>query len=196
MEIVPLSPALWPKLTALFEEGGDPRWCWCTFWRVRARDFSNSTADANRDHLRGLVKAGSGSDSSARLPGLVAVESDRVIGWVSLGPRSDFDRLEHSRVRPRLDDRPVWSIVCFVVSRKTRRQGVAGRLLHAAVDYARANGAPAVEAYPVDTAGGKVPAANLYTGAWSTFEAAGFSVAREVDSPQATVRRLIVRREL
>lgn len=126
----------------------------------------------------------------------MALYEDRVVGWVSLGPRSDFYRLEHSRVRPRLDDRPVWSIVCFVVSRRVRRRGVARHLLNAAVEYARAQGAPAVEAYPVDPTAGKVSAADLYSGAWSTFKAAGFEIARRVDSPTATVQRLIVRRDL
>ena len=30
----------WDTLAALFREGGDPRWCWCQFWRMRAKDFS------------------------------------------------------------------------------------------------------------------------------------------------------------
>jgi GNAT superfamily N-acetyltransferase len=187
VEIVEASPDVWPGLAALFEEGGDPRWCWCQFWRVRGTDFGRSTADRNREALRGLV-------ARQPPPGLVAVEPDgRVIGWISLGPREDFERLERSRVRPRLDDLPVWSIVCFVVGRRARRRGMAARLLHAAIDYARARGAPALEAYPVDASEGRPTAATLYSGTVSTFLRAGFHVAREIDSPSATVTRTIVR---
>ncbi len=190
LRIVPLTAETWPSLADLFEEGGDPRWCWCQFWRVRGSDFASSSADRNRAGLRALA-------DRALAPGLVALEPDgRAVGWVSLGPRGDFERLERSRVRPRLDGVAVWSIVCFVVSRRVRRHGLAGRLLDAAIEYARDHGAPALEAYPVDTELGRPTAATLYTGPLSTFLRAGFVVAREVVSPGATVARTIVRLDL
>jgi GNAT superfamily N-acetyltransferase len=190
VRIVPLGPEAWPALAALFEEGGDPRWCWCQFWRVRGADFGSSATGANRDRLHALIER----DPA---PGLVALDEDgQAVGWVSLGPREDFERLERSRVRPRLDDVPVWSIVCFVVSRRARRSGLQLQLLEAAIAYAREHGAPALEAYPVDTSMGKPTAATLYSGTLSTFQRAGFRVARQVDSRQATVVRSIVRLEL
>ena len=117
------------------------------------------------------------------------------VGWVSVGPRAESGRLAHSRVRPAVDERPVWSIVCFVVSRPARRRGLTTLLLDAAVAYAREHGAPALEGYPVRPAADRIPAAVGYTGLLSTFEAAGFEVVREIDSPGATVQRVIVRRE-
>ena len=117
-------------------------------------------------------------------------------GWVSLGPREGFDHLERSRVRPRLDDLPVWSIVCFVVGKRARRQGVGGQLLDAAIAFAREHGALALEAYPVDTSIGRPTGPTLYTGTLSTFLRAGFRVARPVESKQATVVRSIVRLDL
>jgi GNAT superfamily N-acetyltransferase len=83
-----------------------------------------------------------------------------------------------------------------VVGRASRRKGLEGRLLEAAVEHAREHGAPALEAYPVDPAAGKATAATLYSGTLSTFLRAGFRVVREIDSPQATVSRAIVRLEL
>jgi GNAT superfamily N-acetyltransferase len=190
LTIRPLTSETWPALATLFEEGGDPKWCWCVYWRVRGVDFSTSTAAANRKRLHGLV----GREPA---PGLVALDPEgHALGWVSLGPREDFERLERSRVRPRLDAVPVWSIVCFVVARRARRSGLQARLLEAAVAYARDHGAPAVEAFPVDAAGTRPSAATLYTGTLSTFLRAGFHVAREIHSPGATVRRVIVRRDL
>jgi hypothetical protein len=63
------------------------------------------------------------------------------------------------------------------------------------MDYAIERGAPALEAYPVAVGAGRIPAAVGYTGLLSTFLAAGFEVVREIDSPGATVQRVIVRRE-
>src|SRR4030095_2377154 len=40
MRIEPLTSATWTALVDVFREGGDPRWCYCQFWRLRAKDFS------------------------------------------------------------------------------------------------------------------------------------------------------------
>ena len=189
VEIVPLTPDRWPDVAALFDEGGDPKTCSCMFWRVRSKDWSFGTAAEARQGFRGLVDA-----DHDPAPGLLAYADRRAVGWVSVGPRNDYKRLTNSRVRPAIDDVPVWSIVCFVVSRSARGQHLTTRLLDAAMEYARDHGAPALEAYPVD-ADGKVPAAVGYSGLLATFAAAGFRVVHEIDSPQATVRRVIVRRD-
>jgi GNAT superfamily N-acetyltransferase len=190
VEIVPLTPDRWDDVAALFGEGGDPKTCWCMFWRVRSKEWSFATAAESRDGLHRLV-----DENRDPAPGLLAYEDGRVVGWVSVGARADYGRLVHSRVRPPIDDRPVWSIVCFVVSRTARRRGLTTLLLDAAVAYARERGAPALEAYPVRPAKDRIPAAVGYTGLLSTFEAAGFEVVHEIDSPSATVARVIVRRE-
>ena len=189
VEIVPLTPDRWADVASLFDEGGDARTCSCMFWRVRSKDWSFGSAAEAREGFRSIVDA-----ARDPAPGLLAYADGRAVGWVSLAPREDYQRLTNSRVRPQIDETPVWSIVCFVVSRSARGQHLTTRLLDAAMDYARAHGAPALEAYPVDT-DGKIPAAVGYTGLLSTFRAAGFHVVHEIDSPQATVRRVIVRRD-
>jgi GNAT superfamily N-acetyltransferase len=189
LEIVPLTPDRWNDVAALFEEGGDPKTCWCMFWRLRSKDWSFANAAEVREGFHRLVDEG--RDPA---PGLLGYQEGKAVGWVSVAPRDDYERLTNSRVRPKIDDIPVWSIVCFVVSKTARRQGLTSRLLDAAADYARAHGAPGLEAYPVDPGDGKIPAALGYTGLLSTFEAAGFEVVHRIDSPQSTVRRVIVRR--
>ncbi|HEX7158279.1 MAG TPA: GNAT family N-acetyltransferase [Edaphobacter sp.] len=191
IRIAPLTPERWDAAAGLFGEGGDPKGCWCMFWRLRSKEWSMGNAREVRDGLHRLV-----DEDRDPAPGLLALRGERAVGWVSLGPRKDFQRLEYSRVRPRLDDLDVWSIVCFVVSKTERGRGLTGELLEAAMGYAITHGAPALEAYPVDPGDGRVAAAVGYTGLLSTFEAAGFKVVRAVDSPQATVRRVIVRREV
>ncbi len=190
IEIRPLTPATWRALAALFGEGGDPKWCWCAFWRVRGADAGRANASRNRSLLRRLAAR---EDVA---PGLVAFRDGRAVGWVSLGPREDFERIEHSRVLRRVDDRPAWSIVCFVVSRRERGKGVAGTLLAAAVEYARDHGASLVEGYPVQTGGRKIPSAWAYTGTLGMFERSGFKVVARRRGTATARPRPIVRRAL
>jgi ribosomal protein S18 acetylase RimI-like enzyme len=189
IDVRPLTEATWPALAAVFAAGGDPKWCWCQYFRVRGLDWSNSSAQENRDRLHALATVG-------RPPGLVAFRGERAVGWVSLGPRTDFDRLNHAKLLAPVDERPTWSIVCFVVARDARGSGVATALLAGAVAYARDAGAERLEAYPVDTGGGKVPAANAYHGTLSMFEAAGFEVVERRQWNRTTPVRPIVRLEL
>jgi GNAT superfamily N-acetyltransferase len=189
-EIHPLTPKRFSDLAALFEEGGDPRWCWCTYFRFRGRDWSNSTARGNRAELRALTKR-------KFAPGLVAYRDDRAVGWVSLAPRADYERLASSKILAPLDDVPVWSIVCFVVSRRSRRQGVAAALLDAAIEYARSHGATTLEAYPVEVPKGeRIPSANAYHGTLTMFERAGFTVVERRQWNATSPVRPIVRRAL
>jgi GNAT superfamily N-acetyltransferase len=191
VRIVPLTAARWEAVAGLFGEGGDPKTCWCMYWRLRSKDWSFANTGEARDGFHQLV-----DEDRDAAPGLIALRGDRAVGWVSLGPREDFGRLVHSRVRPRLDDLAVWSIVCFVVSKTERGRGLTTELLDAAIGYAIRHGAPGLEAYPVDPVDGRIPAALGYTGLLSTFETAGFKVVREIKSAQSTVRRVIVRREV
>ena len=189
VDVQPLTPDRFADLAALFEEGGDPKWCWCQFFRVRGLDWSNSNAFENRKRLRRLTDDGPP-------PGLVAYIDRRAVGWVSLAERERFDRLEHAQLLARVDDRPVWSIVCFVVSRAHRRGGVATALLDAAVEFARKRGATLIEAYPVDTGGARIAAANAYHGTLSMFEKAGFEIAARRQWNKSSPARPIVRLEL
>ncbi len=188
VRIVPLTPATWSALEALFREGGDPRWCWCQFWRLRAKDFSALKVPQLREGLRDQAW-------SHEPPGLVALEGERALGWVSLAPRERFERLGRSKVIPRVDDAPVWSIVCFAVSETARGQGVGRALLDAAVDYATERGATMIESYPADLApGDRMPSEAAFGGTRAMFEAAGFTVVSETDAKTGGVPRVVMRR--
>jgi GNAT superfamily N-acetyltransferase len=192
--IVPLAPEHWDALAALFAEGGDPRFCWCMYWRLRSSAFSGNRIADNRAGLRRLANEAAASGLPA--PGLVALRGDRAVGWVSLGPRADFERLERSRTIPRLDDRPVWSVVCFAVSETSRGQRIAGKLLEAAIDYARRHGAPALEAYPAVTGSTRLPASAMYSGSLSLFEAAGFRRVADTTAHTGGAPRVVVHLEM
>jgi GNAT superfamily N-acetyltransferase len=191
LRIVPLTPAVLPDLASLFEQGGDPRWCWCAYFRVRGIDFSKGSKQRHRGVLETAVHD---TAAAGRAPGLVAYAGDEAVGWLSIGPREDYERLARSRVLGPLDDTPVWSIVCFVVGRRSRGRGVARALLAAGVEYAREHGATMLEAYPVDLEDGeRIPSANAYHGTLSMFADAGFEVVARRSAPGSEASRPIVR---
>jgi hypothetical protein len=78
--------------------------------------------------------------------------------------------LERYRALPRIDHLPVWSVVCFFVDSRIRRNNATLGLLRAAVEYACSQGADVIEGYPVE------PGAGLYTymGSPGIFREAGF----------------------
>jgi ribosomal protein S18 acetylase RimI-like enzyme len=137
-----------------------------------------------RAALRDLVESGPP-------PGLIAYRGELPVGWISIGPREDFARLQRSPVMKPVDDKPVWSIICFVVPAAQRSQGVATALLRGAIAYAREHGVTLLEAYPVDRAGrGKDE--TMWFGAKSIYDRLGFEeVARR--KPARPVVRLKLR---
>jgi GNAT superfamily N-acetyltransferase len=188
--IVPASGEVWPELQQLFSAGGDPRWCWCQWWRKPGSSWANTSADVNRGDLRALV----GREPA---PGLVALRDGKAVGWVGLGPREDFGRLARSRTIPQLPGDGVWVVNCFVVARMARRSGVAQALLDAAVAYARDHGARVLEGYPVRTGDSRIPSASVYTGTAGMFERAGFTVAAPTTSKASSgTPRVVVRLDL
>jgi GNAT superfamily N-acetyltransferase len=192
LDIRPLTPDRLPDLASLFEQGGDPRWCWCAYFRIRGFDFSKGS---KARHRAAMEDATHRTDRAGRAPGLVAYEGDEAVGWISIGPREDYERLAYSTVLKPLDDTPVWSIVCFVVGRRSRGQGVAKRLLDAGIDYARDHGATMLEAYPVEVIDGRrVRSGDVYRGTLAMFQRAGFKVAERRTTPGTRTSRPIVRR--
>jgi GNAT superfamily N-acetyltransferase len=195
VDVRPLTDETWDALAELFREGGDPRWCWCQFWRLRSKDFGALRVPQLRQRLHDQA-------ASDEPPGLIAFDGDRAVGWVSLGPRDAFERIVRSKVIPAIAEparrRPVWSIVCFTVSPAARGQGVARGLLDAAIEHARARGAGALEAYPVVVGDGEaVHPDSAFTGSLPMFERAGFRVvADRASDPSARHQRVVVRREL
>jgi len=187
----PLTADRLPDLAALFAQGGDPKWCWCAYFRVRGRDWTNATASENRAVLEAAA------DNPDHKPGLVAYRDGEAVGWVSVGPREDYERLTYSQLLAPVDETPVWSIVCFVVARRSRGQGIAAALLEAAIDHARSHGASMLEAYPVEVPeDARVPSANAYRGTLTMFERAGFTVVERRQWNAASPPRPIVRKRL
>ncbi|MGI9409265.1 MAG: GNAT family N-acetyltransferase, partial [Hyphomicrobiaceae bacterium] len=127
-------------------------------------------------------------------PGLLAYEDGEPVGWVAVGPRQNYVRVDTSRATPRVDDQEVWIIPCVTVSKTARGRGIAVVLIKAAVDYAIAQGAPAVEAYP-RASDRRTGDDNVYFGTEPLFRRAGFETIRGPlpDRPKNWLPRLAMR---
>jgi GNAT superfamily N-acetyltransferase len=170
LTVSPLTAAHWPALEDLFGKAGASNGCWCMYWRIGPR-YKDRPREDNKTGLRELAESGPP-------PGLLAFDGGTAVGWCELAPRVDLGWLARARITQPVDDLPVWSVPCFYVRRTHRGRGVTDALIEAAVPVAAAAGAPALEAYPVDTA---VPGhtRNLFPGTASAFARHGFrEVAR------------------
>jgi GNAT superfamily N-acetyltransferase len=174
----------WDDLESLFAEPGVQNGCWCMYWRIKRADFHRSYGERNRQAMKQIVESG-------RVPGILAYLDGRPIGWCSIAPRTEFPVLDRSPTLKRVDDQPVWSIVCFFVSRPHRRRGVSKALIEAAIGYARDNGARIVEAYPLNPEGTVDPRYERYMGLVSTFVAAGFEEVIRRSKKRAILRYYI-----
>lgn len=173
----------WADVEALFGARGACGGCWCTVWRRPRKDFDAGKGDDNRAYLHALWQRGEPI-------GLLGYQADAAVGWISVAPREQFDYLSRSRtLRPAPGDDGVWAISCLFVAKPWRRQGLAAELVAAATDWALAQGARAVEAYPVQPRSDQAAPVFLWTGTPTPFERAGF---RRLPSSGA---RLRMRRE-
>ena len=172
LEFHPATPERWHDLETLFGKNGAYGGCWCMWWRETRSEFGKQGNQGNKAALKVIVDSG-------EVPGLLAYASGQPIAWCSVAPREAFPSLERSRTLKRVDELPVWSIVCFYVAKPYRRGGLIAELLRAAIDYARQRGAKIVEGYPIEPKHNDAPPVSTFTGIYSAFQEAGFvEVAR------------------
>ena len=158
-------------------------------YRRSGADSHGLSGKKNKRALKSLVDSGA-------VPGLNAYRDRRPVGWISLGPREEYLRLERSPVMKRLDRKAVWSIVCFFVDPIERGKGVTRALLRGAINYARSRGATLLEAYPIDKRVRSHPDF-MWFGAKSLYDRLGFKeVARRKDTRPVVRRGLRPRRSL
>ena len=184
LEVHPLTRERWRDLVELFSRPGASiaRGCWCMYYR-KTGPSGIGPGEANRRALKSLVDRGT-------VPGLIGYRDGSPVGWISLGPRDGYARLRHSPVMKPVDDKPVWSIICFFVDAKARGQGVSECLLKAGIEYARSQGATLLEAYPVDKAE-RSQADFMWFGAKRMYDRAGFKEVARRKATRPVVRKAI-----
>ncbi len=162
----PVTPQEWADLEPLFSEHGVQNGCWCMYWRIPRAVCQRNYGEGNKQFLKQIVESG-------KIPGILAYHNGKPVGWCSVAPRQDFPVLGRSPILKPIDDQPVWSIVCFFVSKPYRRGGLTHLLIQSAIQYAKEHGARIIEAYPIDIRA-KYIEYERYSGLTTTFEKAGF----------------------
>jgi GNAT superfamily N-acetyltransferase len=174
----PLTTDRWSDFEELFGAKGAYGGCWCMWWRLPRRQFESQQGEQNRLAMKAIVDSG-------KAPGIIGYLESRPIAWCAVAPREEYGALNRSRVLKPIDDRPVWSIVCFYMAKAYRHSGLLEGLIAAAVDHARQQGGSIVEAYPTVVRSKKAPPTSTYMGFPEVFERVGFV---ECAQPSASKR--------
>ena len=176
LDYKPLTPENWKDFEKLFGENGACGGCWCMLWRLKRSIYEDQKGEQNKLAMLDLVKSGNE-------PGIIAYADEVPVGWCALSQRDNYPALERSRILKKVDDQQVWSIACFFIDKKYRRQGISVHLLKFAIDYCKQKGASLIEGYPVEPKKDKMPAVFAWTGIASAYLKAGFTeVARRSET--------------
>jgi predicted GNAT family acetyltransferase len=131
-------------------------------WRATPAEIERTDGGSRKAALARRVREG--------VPiGILGYLGGEPVAWCSVAPRATYRPLGGEVFAGDAGER-VWSIVCFYVPRRLRKQGLSRRLVAAAVEHARANGATLVEAFPVE----RDSPSYRFMGFTTLFETAGF----------------------
>ncbi len=180
----PLTPDRWQDFETLFGERGACGGCWCMWWRVKRSDWENQKGDANKIAMKAIVDSG-------EIPGILAYDNHQPVAWCSIAPREVFPVLQRSRILKPVDDKPVWSIVCFFIAKPYRRKAVSGKLIQAAIDHVKSQGGTIVEGYPNEPKKDSVPDPFVWTGIASAFRKASFQEVLRRSNTRPIMRYII-----
>lgn len=191
-ETHPVTPDRFEDFADVINKNRRPTHCWCLSHRIQAKEITElggTGEDAREKAMRALCER-------EHPPGVVTYLDGEPVGWCNIGPRAEIPRLAQSKLMPPVDDVPVWSIVCVVVRSGFRRRGVTAHLIEGAVAYAAANGAPAVEAHPVDPGDTRMDLTMAFVGTRAMFERNGFKVVGTTDAVAGKLPRVVMRRDV
>ena len=176
LEIHPLTEARWPDFETLFGEKGACGGCWCMWWRLKRPEFEKQKGQGNKENMRQIVQAG-------EIPGIIAYHDQKPIAWCSVSPRETYPTLNRSRILKPVDQKPVWSIVCFFIAKPYRKMGITAKLLKYVIEYCGEKGARILEGYPIEPKKPNMPDLFAWTGFVSAFREVGFKeVARRSET--------------
>ncbi|RLW69556.1 MAG: hypothetical protein B6D68_01935 [spirochete symbiont of Stewartia floridana] len=134
-----VTKANWHDLEALFESKGSPHYCWCMKWRPNPLSHRIMNKAQKKQALKHYV------DRDVPI-GIIGYEEGIPISWCSIAPRETCKALWGETKLEK-----VWTVACFFVKRPYRGKGITETLLHAAIEYAKKQGANYVEATPADS---------------------------------------------
>ena len=180
----PLTPERWKDFEKLFGANGACAGCWCTYWILKRSEYNElRKTGKTKNVFKNIVKKGPP-------PGILAYDNENTVGWCAIQPRDNYPVLQNSRILKPVDDKPVWSIVCFYIQKEYRKHGLTTLLINEAVKFAKTKGAKIIEGYPVEPKKETAPVF-IYTGVASSFLKAGFKEVARRSETRPIMRRNI-----
>lgn len=136
--------------------------CWCLNHREPAGCITGAAAQIK---MNSLVNQKS-------VHGLLAYEENNSVGWIAIDPIVSL--VGHDCQSTGKADE--WAIHCLYVKDGFRGKGISVQLINAAVDYAKANGAKLISAFPIPHENkNKFPVNEAeFSGRFSTYSKLGF----------------------
>jgi len=191
-----VSIVVWPATRTRFADvaamlgpkNPDSSVCWCLSHRLDWKTNRALVGPARGEYVRKLC-------GRKVAPGVLAYDDAEVAGWAAVAPRAELPFARSTKI-PHVDDLPVWSVWCIRVRPGYRGRGISRALLDGAVAYARSQGAPAIEGYPVDNEGKRVDLTMAYVGTRRLFEGAGFVKAADTRAVSGGFPRVVMRLDL
>ncbi len=172
----PVTKRNWKDFEKLFGEKGACAGCWCMYWRLKQSVLDAQKGNSNKRAMKKIIGSGN-------IPGILAYSEGEPIGWCSVAPREEFSKLDNSRILKPVDEKSVWSVVCFFIHKDHRKKGLSIALLYAAKKYVKSSGGKILEGYPIEPKKDKMPDAFAWTGLSAAFQSAGFKeVARRSET--------------
>jgi GNAT superfamily N-acetyltransferase len=191
ISIVPANQASCEDLQAIFGSRGTGYVCQCQRYKLApGESFGSIPVEERAFRLREQTDCGHPATESTS--GLVGYLYGEPVGWCAVEPRPAYTglvrvfRVPWEGRNENKTDEGVWAVTCLFTRAGYRKRGISRALAKAAVDFARSQGARAVEAYPITTK--NAIDEELHVGAPATFLAAGLT---EVSRP--TKRRSVMR---
>jgi hypothetical protein len=181
-----LTPSTWLDFEKLFaKHNGVWGGCWCMFYHKQGEFQIKDHAPQNKRVKKALVKRG-------KSHGIIIYSGGKPVGWTQYGPRPELPRMDASKTYQSLaldsDEEKLWRITCFFVDRNTRKKGVAGFGLSAALASIKKKGGGIVEAYPTLKAEGS---SLMWSGTTGMFERAGFKFASDLGKSRVVMRKTV-----
>lgn len=174
--IKPLTSKNWKDFETLFGLKGAYGGCWCMWWRIPRKEFEAGQGQKNHDAMKSIVDSGT-------IPGLIAYKDDIPCGWCSVAPREHYSTIERSRILARIDDQPVWSLVCFFIDKKFRGEAISEKLVFGAIEYVKSQDGKIIEAYPANIHKKNMSPVSTFMGIPTILKKAGF---KEISRPSAS----------
>lgn len=185
--IQPLTPERESDFFTFFDHvafNDHPEWgcgCYCCYFHFNDHAvWERRTPRQNHAEACRLIRANA-------LCGLLAYDGDRPVGWCHYDLQKHLPGVRAFYPDLSTEDPERGEIVCFTVAQGWRGQGVATRLLTAALVDLRACGVKTVEAYPVL---GDDSQEHNYTGPLALYQKLGFTLVRQ-NGTKATVKKTL-----